>query len=354
MKKKPRIAIATMFFFAVILASACVAQSQSTNAVEILNQATNSQPSGADFQQAVTAYQQSPSEATAEKVIKLAHAMNPPPAIPEEAREHFVMATTFAEKAKDDTEKAKDDSDLKQAISGFARAIEQYKAALLAAPWWADAYKRLAIAQKAAAHYDDAIASLNLYLLTQPADARDAQDEIYKLKALKQAAEQEAKVEVQKKAEEAQKEAERQKASEPRFEGAWYAKDANGHWSTFWIGSRDYGLILPKFIIRRDSSGQLTITRPNEPAPPPGFLNDDDRNVRYDNIRVDGRILNFRYICDTVYNNGTRSTGDNVITYICRLSEDNNQLTSIEIHCYNNGRELPGSINPFTLFRKDD
>ena len=146
-----------------ILASACVAQSQSTNAVEILNQSTNSQPSGADFQQAVTAYQQSPSEATAEKVIKLAHAMNPPPAIPEEAREHFVMATTFAEKAKDDTEKAKDDSDLKQAISGFARAIEQYKAALLAAPWWADAYKRLAIAQKAAAHYDDAIASLNLY-----------------------------------------------------------------------------------------------------------------------------------------------------------------------------------------------
>jgi hypothetical protein len=59
---------------------------------------------------------------------------------------------------------------------------------LLAAPWWADAYKKQALAQEAAGRYDDAIASLKLYLLTQPADARDAQDEIYKLKANKQAA----------------------------------------------------------------------------------------------------------------------------------------------------------------------
>jgi hypothetical protein len=98
------------------------------------------------------------------------------------------MATTFAEKAKSDTERAKNDSDLKLANAGFERAVAEYKAALLVAPWWADAYKKLAIAQKAAAQYDDAMASLNLYLLTQPADARDAQDEIYKLRALKQSA----------------------------------------------------------------------------------------------------------------------------------------------------------------------
>ena len=77
---------------------------------------------------------------------------------------------------------------MKLASAGFERAVAEYKAALLAAPWWADAYKKLAIAQKAAQRYDDAIASLNIYLLTQPADARDAQDEIYKLKADKQAA----------------------------------------------------------------------------------------------------------------------------------------------------------------------
>ncbi len=124
------------------------------------------------------------------KIIALAQTMSSPAAIPEEARRHYVMATTFAEKAKSDTEKAKDDSGLKQAAAEFANAIQEYKAALLAAPWWADAYKKLAIAQKAADQYDDAIASLNLYLLTQPADARDAQDEIYKLEADKQAAAQ--------------------------------------------------------------------------------------------------------------------------------------------------------------------
>jgi hypothetical protein len=63
-----------------------------------------------------------------EKIIKLAQTMNPAPAIPEEAREHYVMATTFAQKAKDDTEKAKGESELRQANSGFERAIEQYKA----------------------------------------------------------------------------------------------------------------------------------------------------------------------------------------------------------------------------------
>jgi hypothetical protein len=107
-------------------------------------------------------------------VIRLAQTMKSPPAIPEEAREHYVMAAAFVEKAKDS--------------SGFEPAIDEYTTALLEAPWWADAYKKLAIAQKVADHYDDAIASLNLYLLTQPADARDAQDEIYKLKADKQAA----------------------------------------------------------------------------------------------------------------------------------------------------------------------
>lgn len=106
------------------------------------------------------------------KIIALAQSMRPAPAIPEEARGHYVMAATFVEQAKDNT--------------GFQRAVTEYKAALLAAPWWADAYKKLAIAQKAANQYDDAIASLNLYLLAQPSDARDAQDEIYKLKALKQ------------------------------------------------------------------------------------------------------------------------------------------------------------------------
>ena len=111
------------------------------------------------------------------KIIQHVQTMKKAPAIPEGAREHFVMAATFMEKAHDN--------------SGYERAIEQYKAALLAAPWWADAYKKLAIVQKTATHYDDAIASLNFYIMTQPVDARDAQDEIYKLKALRLSAKEE-------------------------------------------------------------------------------------------------------------------------------------------------------------------
>jgi tetratricopeptide (TPR) repeat protein len=149
--------------------------------------------------QYVAELQSNPNDAALRgKIIALAQSMRPAPAIPEEARGHYVMATTFAEKAKSDTERAKNDSDLKLANAGFVRAVAEYKAALLAAPWWADAYKKLAVTQKAAEQYDDAIASLNLYLLTQPADARDAQDEVYKLKALKQSAADDQRMAAQK------------------------------------------------------------------------------------------------------------------------------------------------------------
>ena len=129
----------------------------------------------ATLTQYISDLQKNPNDyALREKIIRHVQGMKPAPTIPETAREHYVMAATFMEKAKDNR--------------GYERAIDQYRQALLAAPWWADAYKKQAITQKAAARYDDAIASLSLYILTQPADARDAQDEIYKLKALKQSA----------------------------------------------------------------------------------------------------------------------------------------------------------------------
>ena len=173
--KRFTLSFVCLLFVAVPLAPSR-AQAQTANSQQTLNQY-------------VVDLQSNPNDtALRGKIIALAQIMRPAPAIPEEARGHYVMATTFAEKVKSDTERARDSSDLKLASAGFERAVAEYKAALLAAPWWADAYKKLAIAQKAASQYDDAIASLNLYLLTQPADARDAQDEIYKIKALKQSA----------------------------------------------------------------------------------------------------------------------------------------------------------------------
>ncbi len=152
--------LAFIFLLAIIVGLPCPAQAQSPQ--QTLNQYV------ADLQKNPNDY------ALREKIIKHVQTMKKAPDIPEKAREHYVMAATFADKAKDN--------------SGYERAIEQYKAALLVAPWWADAYKRLALTQKAATRYDDAIANLSLYVLAQPPDAREAQDEIYKLKALKQTA----------------------------------------------------------------------------------------------------------------------------------------------------------------------
>jgi hypothetical protein len=203
------------------------------------------------MQQALQEFQKNPSDAAREQIIKLAQAMRAPPAIPEEARGHYVMAATFVESAKDN--------------AGYERAIGEYKAALLAAPWWGDAYKKLAIAQKAAEHYDDAIASLSLYLLTQPADARDAQDEIYKLKALKQTAvdeqarrqrEQQQQAREAQQAQRAREEAERARLNS--VEGSWcylrvgrflecdgvslvvIGQDYDGAWTISYSSSPDY------------------------------------------------------------------------------------------------------------------
>ena len=118
------------------------------------------QTSNADFQQAVAAYQQSPSDAGAEKVIRMAAAMDQLPPIPEEARRHFVRGTALFKDAKSP-------DDYKQVVDEFTR-----QAAL--APWWPDARYNRALAWEAAGDYANAIAALKLYLLFKLPEA-DAQ-----------------------------------------------------------------------------------------------------------------------------------------------------------------------------------
>ena len=62
---------------------------------------TQAQTTNADFQQAVTAYQQSPNDLNkAEKVIRMAAAMDQLPPIPKEGRRHFVRGTALFKDAK--------------------------------------------------------------------------------------------------------------------------------------------------------------------------------------------------------------------------------------------------------------
>ena len=122
----------------------------------------------------VTALQSTPEGSDAEqrlreKVIKLALKIQPSPAIPEEARKFSVRGQTSIKEAK--------------SSSDFQEAAKEFVKALRIAPWWADGYFNLGLAQEKAGQLNEAIRSLRLYLLAAPnaQDARHVQDQIYAL-----------------------------------------------------------------------------------------------------------------------------------------------------------------------------
>jgi len=89
-----------------------------------------------------------------EKIIKLALEMNPPPAMPEEAKRHMNRGMAAAEDAKND-------NDFKDAIKEFQKAVNS-------APWLGVGYRNLAVMQDKVGQYSGAVQNLTFYLLTQP------------------------------------------------------------------------------------------------------------------------------------------------------------------------------------------
>jgi len=137
--------------------------------------------SAQELDQLISKLAANPSDTTTrEQIIKLASEIKPPRAIPETAREQFVMGSTLAKNAKD--------------AAGQKLAVDSFSNALKIAPWWGDAYYNLAIAQELTGQYSDAQTSLKYYILSMPGEkeARDAQDKIYALNAKKKLAEAEA------------------------------------------------------------------------------------------------------------------------------------------------------------------
>lgn len=125
-----------------------------------------------ELQQMVERLQKTPSDkALRDTIIKLVGEMKPAPAIPEEAREPFVMGATVLKKASDP--------------AGAKKAVDLFTQALNIAPWFADAYYNRAIAREAAGQFESAIDDLKLYLESRLTDneRREAQDKIYSLKA---------------------------------------------------------------------------------------------------------------------------------------------------------------------------
>jgi len=127
----------------------------------------------AQLKQMVEQLQATPGDsALRERIIKLAASIKPAPAIPEEANRAFVKGNVFQKEAKD--------------ASGYELAISAYRDVLRAAPWWGDAYYNLAVALESARKFDEAVASLKLFIASVQAgsaEAREAQNRIYAVEA---------------------------------------------------------------------------------------------------------------------------------------------------------------------------
>jgi tetratricopeptide (TPR) repeat protein len=122
--------------------------------------------------QYVSDLQKSPNDyALRQRIVEHAQTMQPAPAIPEQARRHYVRALTLFEDAKQP--------------SDSAEAVEEFRQALLIAPWWGEAYMKMGLALETAQRYEEAIASLKLFMATRPHAEllRKTQDEIYKIEA---------------------------------------------------------------------------------------------------------------------------------------------------------------------------
>jgi TolA-binding protein len=104
-------------------------------------------------------------------ILKLASELKPAPAIPEEARKHFVEGTAIVKAAKNPAQQA--------------LAAQSFTEALKVAPWWGDAYYNLGVALELTEKYDEAEQAFNFYLLSNPkaAEKREVQDRIYALSA---------------------------------------------------------------------------------------------------------------------------------------------------------------------------
>ncbi len=117
-----------------------------------------------------TTQQGSPEEQQLLKqAIQAASKMTSAPTVPDTAQRYLARGQAALEMA--------------QSPSDYADAVTEFENAVRTAPWWADAYRGMGLAQEKATNYKDSIAAYHLYLAAAPgaADAKDVQNKIYKL-----------------------------------------------------------------------------------------------------------------------------------------------------------------------------
>jgi tetratricopeptide (TPR) repeat protein len=142
---------------ALVFSLSKVSQAQSRSSQEILTQD-------------ISDLRRNPNEhALRAKIINHVQNTNPKPVVPEEAKRHLVRGKAAFKDAKD----ARD----------FNEAAEEFKQALLVAPWLVEAYFNLGIIQDKAGQYAAAIENLKLYVGAAPnaPDVGKVQELIYEI-----------------------------------------------------------------------------------------------------------------------------------------------------------------------------
>lgn len=137
-----------------------------------------------------------------ERAATISSKVSPSPALPAEAERRLVRGQALVESARD--------------ADAFMRAAAEFRAALRAAPWLADAHYNLGIVLDKAQRFSEAIRSLKLSILAAPnaKEAGEAQRLIYRIEVRQEEA-QRAKAEAERKALDAQRaEEQKQRAAE--------------------------------------------------------------------------------------------------------------------------------------------
>lgn len=124
----------------------------------------------------VESVRKSPADAALRaRAVAAAAAMKPAPELPPAARRASAKAAAFIKEARSE--------------SDYGLAVAAYESALGEAPWWAEGYYNLAVAQEKAGRFAEAAASLELYLAAKPADAAAVEDRLAALEAKQELAE---------------------------------------------------------------------------------------------------------------------------------------------------------------------
>ncbi|HEY6249610.1 MAG TPA: hypothetical protein VI685_06590 [Candidatus Angelobacter sp.] len=138
--------------------------------VVVITAVAQAQTAREQLNQLVAQLQTTPADdALREKIIKLALDLKPQPALPEEANRRMARGRHAFKEAKSDAD--------------FKDAAAEFRLATLAAPWDADAYYNLGMAQKKANDFAAAAGSFKLYLIAAPdaPDAKAAQTLLYEM-----------------------------------------------------------------------------------------------------------------------------------------------------------------------------